>query len=63
MTTPKMPSLDPEEQQLLDDFEAGKLRSLATPDLLGQLQQTAKATDLKDRRIYFGDCSDGFQAI
>ncbi len=33
------------------DFDAGELRSLATPDLLIQLRRAAKATGLKDQWI------------
>ena len=51
MTIPNPPSLYPEEQQLLADFAAGELRSVATLALMGQLQQTAKAMGLKDRHI------------
>jgi predicted DNA binding CopG/RHH family protein len=51
MTLPNTQPLDPEEQQLLADFEAGELRSVATPALLSQLQNAAKATGLKDQRI------------
>ena len=42
MTIPIPPSLDPQEEQLLADFEAGDLHSVATPDLLAQLQQAAE---------------------
>jgi hypothetical protein len=38
------PSLEPEEQQLLDDFEAGSLRSVASPQLLTQLRAAARCT-------------------
>jgi len=34
MTIPSSPELEPAEQQLLADFEAGELRSVATPALL-----------------------------
>jgi hypothetical protein len=50
MTLPNPQALDPEEQQLLADFEAGELHSVATPALLSQLQEAAKATGLKDQR-------------
>jgi hypothetical protein len=45
------PNLDPEEQQLLDDFEAGSLRSVASPELLDQLRAAARSTGQKDQRI------------
>ena len=63
MTIPSSPELDPEEQQLLADFEAGELRSVATPALLGQLQKTAKAACLKGRRINFRDAGDDLQGL
>ncbi|AFY29113.1 hypothetical protein [Cyanobium gracile] len=63
MSIPISASLDPEEQQLLADFEAGDLRSVRTHALLGQLQQAVKATDLKDHLIDSGDSSDDFLAI
>ncbi len=62
MSIPIPASLDPEEQQL-PDFEAGELRSVATPALLGQLQQAAKATGLNDHRINIRPSIDGLQTI
>jgi predicted DNA binding CopG/RHH family protein len=55
--------LKPAEQQLLADFEAGELRSVATPALLSQLQEAAKATGLKDQRINIRLSSTDLQAI
>ena len=63
MTLPNPQALDPEEQQLLADFEAGELRSVATPALLSQLQEAAKATGLKDQRINIRLSSGDLQAI
>jgi predicted DNA binding CopG/RHH family protein len=63
MTIPSSPELEPEEQQLLADFEAGELRSVATPALLSQLQNAAKATSLKDQRINIVLSSADLQAI
>ncbi len=63
MTIPNPLSLDPEEQKLLADFEAGELRSLATPALLSQLLQAAKAKGLKGQRANILDSSDDFQVI
>jgi predicted DNA binding CopG/RHH family protein len=63
MTLPNPQALDPEEQQLLADFEAGELHSVATPALLSQLQETAKATGLKDQRINIRLSSGDLQAI
>lgn len=39
-----MEPLDALEQQWLSDFDAGQLRSAATPDLLAVLRQSAQAT-------------------
>jgi len=45
------PSFSAEDQQILADFNAGELRSVATPEFLHQLQQSATATGAKDQRI------------
>jgi predicted DNA binding CopG/RHH family protein len=63
MTFPQPPRLDPDEQQLLADFAAGELRSVATPALLSQLKEAAKATGLKDQRINIRLSSSDLQAI
>ena len=63
MTIPSSPELEPAEQQLLADFEASELRSVATPALLSQLQDAAKATGLKDQRINIRLSSSDIQAI
>jgi predicted DNA binding CopG/RHH family protein len=63
MTIPSSPELEPDEKQLLADFEAGELRSVATPALLSQLQNAAKATSLKDQRINIRLSSADLQAI
>jgi predicted DNA binding CopG/RHH family protein len=63
MTLPNPQALDPEEQQLLADFEARELCSVATPTLLSQLQEAAKATGLKDQRINIRLSSGDLQAI
>ena len=63
MTIPSSPELEPEEQQLLADFEAGDLRSVATPALLSELQEAAKATGLKDQRINIRLSSSDLQAL
>lgn len=63
MTIPSSPALEPEEQQLLADFEAGELPSVATPALLSQLQEAAKATGLKDQRINIRLSGADLQAI
>jgi len=48
------PSFTPEEQELLSDFNAGELRSVATPELLDALRQSATAMGVKDQRINWG---------
>lgn len=63
MTIPSSPELEPAEQQLLADVEARELRSVATPALLSQLQQAAKATGLKDQRINIRLSSADLQAL
>ncbi len=45
------------------DFDAGELRSLATPDLLIQLRRAAKATGLKDQWINIRLSNADLQAI
>ena len=42
---------DADEQQLLDAFEQGALKSVATPERLDGLRQSARATGQKDQRI------------
>lgn len=63
MTIPSSPELEPGDKQLLADFEAGELRSVATSALLSQLQEAAKATGLKDQRINIRLSSVDLQAI
>jgi predicted DNA binding CopG/RHH family protein len=57
------PSLEPEEQQLLNDFEAGSLRSVASPQLLTQLRAAARSTGQKDQRINIQLSSPDLQAL
>ena len=57
------PNLDHEEQQLLDDFEAGSLRSVASPELLDQLRAAARSTGQKDQRINIRLSSPDLQAL
>ena len=47
----RSPSLDPSEEQLLGDLESGALHSVATDELLSQLQEVARRTGIKDQRI------------
>jgi predicted DNA binding CopG/RHH family protein len=55
--------LDPEEQQLLDDYETGSMRSVASPKLLEGLRAAARATGLKDQRINIRLSSVDLQAL
>jgi predicted DNA binding CopG/RHH family protein len=57
------PSLEPEEQQLLDDIEAGSLRSVTSPQLLTQLRAAARSTGQKDQRINIRLSSPDLQAL
>jgi predicted DNA binding CopG/RHH family protein len=44
-------ALDPSEEQLLSDVESGAMHSVATGELLSQLQDAARRTGSKDQRI------------
>jgi predicted DNA binding CopG/RHH family protein len=55
--------LDPEEQQLLDDYDTGSMRSVASPELLEGLRAAARATGLKDQRINIRLSSVDLQAL
>jgi predicted DNA binding CopG/RHH family protein len=55
--------LDADEQQLLDAYEQGSLKSVATPALLDGLRQSARATGQKDQRINIRLSSGDLQAI
>jgi predicted DNA binding CopG/RHH family protein len=55
--------LDPEEQQLLDDYEAGSLCSVASPEVLEGLRAAARATGQKDQRINIRLSSIDLQAL
>lgn len=45
-----MSKLDPQEQELLDAFEKGQLKSVATKAELARLKAAATATGNKDKR-------------
>ena len=47
----RMPRLDTYEQEVLDAFEKGKLKSVATKSELEKLKAAARATAIKDRRV------------
>ena len=57
-----MRKIDPYERRVLDAFERGKLRSIATKAELAAFKAAARATAIKDRRINIrlsaGDLSD-----
>lgn len=46
-----MTSLDPEETEVLDAYEHDELTSVITKAERARLQQSARATGVKDRRI------------
>lgn len=57
-----MPKIDAYEQEVLDAFEKGQLKSVATKAELVRLKAAARATAIKDRRVNIrlssGDLSD-----
>ena len=57
-----MPKNDFEESQLLQDYEQGQLKSIATKSDLAKFKAAARATAIKDRRVNIrlssGDLSD-----
>ena len=46
-----MAKLDTYEREVLDAYEKGKLKSVATKSELGKLKAAARATAIKDRRV------------
>ncbi|WP_126447834.1 hypothetical protein [Sulfuricystis multivorans] len=46
-----MPKIDAYEQEILDAFEKGRLKSVATKAELAKFKAAARATAIKDRRI------------
>ena len=46
-----MPRLDPDELQLLEDYESGQLISVATKAELQRLRDAARDTAVKDKRV------------
>lgn len=57
-----MPKIDAYEQEVLNAFEKGQLKSVATKAELARLKVAARATAIKDRRVNIrlssGDLSD-----
>ena len=46
-----MSRIDAYERKVLESFEKGRLRSIATKDELARLKAAARATAIKDRRV------------
>jgi len=46
-----MLKIDAYEQEILDAFEKGKLKSVATKAKLARLKAAARATGIKNRRV------------
>lgn len=57
-----MPKLDAYESEILNAFEKGELKSVATKAMLESIKAAARATAIKDRRVNIrlssGDLSD-----
>jgi len=57
-----MPDLDAYEAEILEAYEKGELRSVATRDELARIREAARATAAKDRRVNIrltsGDLAD-----
>jgi predicted DNA binding CopG/RHH family protein len=58
-----MPKIDAYEQEVLDAFEKGKLKSIATKAELARLKAAARAAGLKDRRVNIRLSSGGLSDI
>lgn len=58
-----MSRLDKEEKEILEAFESGKLKSVATPRRLKKLRDAAEATFKKDKRINIRISSKDLDAI
>ncbi len=58
-----MATLDSFEQDLLADYEAGALKSVATKSELAKLKAAARATATKDRRVNIRLSSGDLQDI
>ena len=46
-----MSRIDPEELEVLEAFEKGRLKSVATKAELARIKASARATAIKDRRV------------
>ena len=58
-----MPEPDPDEREILDAYEAGALKSVATKVELARLRAAARATATKDRRVNIRLSSGDLQDI
>ena len=58
-----MSPLDREEQEILKAYEAGALRSVATPGERSRLESSARATQAKDQRINIRLTSEDLGAL
>lgn len=58
-----MKPLDHEEQEILEAFEAGTLRSVATAAQLSRLEASARPTATKDQRINIRLTSEDLGAL
>jgi predicted DNA binding CopG/RHH family protein len=57
-----MKKMDPEELEVLDAYDKGRLKSVATKSEIAKLKAAARATAIKDRRVNIrissGDLND-----
>lgn len=58
-----MPKTDPDETELLADFDSGALKSVATKAELSKYKAAARATAVKDRRVNIRLSSGDLQDI
>ena len=58
-----MATIDPYEQEILDAYDAGALKSVAGRDELARLKAAARATGIKDKRVNIRLSSGDLQDI
>ena len=58
-----MPKLDPEELEILQEYESGRLKSVASPSELQRMRLAASATFIKDKRVNIRLSSADLQGI
>ena len=44
-----MPKMDKREERILEDFDKGQLRSIATKQEVARMREAARATQIKNR--------------